>query len=109
MSKSELDKYKKELKQEAAEQRRLKQEAWQAYKSKHIVHLGEGIYWSDDSSEDQWDTPNANKRLLANQLPVMINTHPQRWTDNKTEWILEYITQNVKNLIKKIIVNRMGK
>ena len=57
MSKSELDKYKKELKQEAAEQRRLKQEAWQAYKSKHIVHLGEGIYWSDDSSEDQWDTP----------------------------------------------------
>ena len=45
----------------------------------------------------------------ANQLPVMINTHPQRWTDNKTEWILEYITQNVKNLIKKIIVNRMGK
>ena len=71
MSKSELDKYKKELKQEAAEQRRLKQEAWQAYKSKHIVHLGEGIYWSDDSSEDQWDTPNANKRLLANQLPVI--------------------------------------
>ena len=71
MSKSELDKYKKELKQEAAEQRHLKQEAWQAYKSKHIVHLGEGIYWSDDSSEDQWDTPNANKRLLANQLPVI--------------------------------------
>lgn len=71
MSKSELDKYKKELKQEAAEQRRLKQEAWQAYKSKHIVHLGEGIYWSDDSSEDQWDTPNANKHLLANQLPVI--------------------------------------
>ena len=71
ISKSELDKYKKELKQEAAEQRRLKQEAWQAYKSKHIVHLGEGIYWSDDSSEDQWDTPNANKRLLANQLPVI--------------------------------------
>ena len=71
MSKSELDKYKKELKQEATEQRRLKQEAWQAYKSKHIVHLGEGIYWSDDSSEDQWDTPNANKRLLANQLPVI--------------------------------------
>lgn len=71
MSKSELDKYKKELKQEAAEQRRLKQEAWQAYKSKHIVHLGEGIYWSDDSSEDQWNTPNANKRLLANQLPVI--------------------------------------
>jgi retron-type reverse transcriptase len=71
MSKSELDKYKKELKQEAVEQRRLKRQAWQAYKSKHIVHLGEGIYWSDDSSEDQWDTPNANKRLLENQLPAI--------------------------------------
>ncbi len=71
MSKSELDKYKKELKQEAAEQRRLQKEAWQAYKSKHIVHLGEGIYWSDDSSEDQWDIPNASKRLLENQLPVI--------------------------------------
>jgi retron-type reverse transcriptase len=71
MSKSELDKYKKELKQEAVEQRRLKKQAWQAYKSKHIVHLGEGIYWSDDSSEDQWDTPNANKRLLENQLPAI--------------------------------------
>ncbi|WP_020394988.1 reverse transcriptase domain-containing protein [Thiolinea disciformis] len=71
MNKTELEKYRQELKKEAAEQRRLNKEAWQAYKAKHIVHLGEGIYWTDDSSEDQWDVPNANKRLLENQLPAI--------------------------------------
>ena len=71
MSKAELEKYRQALKKEAAEQRRLRQQAWQAYKAKHIVHLGEGIYWTDDSSEDQWDAPNANKRLLENQLPAI--------------------------------------
>ena len=71
MSKSELEKYRQELKKEAAEQRRLHKEAWEAYKTKHIVHLGEGIYWTDDTSEDKWDLPNANKRLLENQLPAL--------------------------------------
>lgn len=71
MSKAELDKYRQELKKEASEQRRLNKDAWQAYQSKHIVHLGEGIYWTDDTSEDKWDTPNANKRLLENQLPAI--------------------------------------
>lgn len=71
LSKAELEKYRQELKKEAAEQRRLNQAAWQAYKSKHIVHLGEGIYWTDDTSEDQWDLPNASKRLLENQLPAI--------------------------------------
>lgn len=71
MSASELERYKKQLKQEAAEQRRLRKEAWQAYKAKHIVHLGEGVYWTDDTSEDKWDVDNANKRLLDNQVPVI--------------------------------------
>ncbi|TXH70238.1 MAG: RNA-directed DNA polymerase [Thiothrix sp.] len=71
MTKAELEKYRQELKKEAAEQRRLNKEAWQAYKTKHIVHLGEGIYWTDDTSQDQWDLPNANKRLLENQLPAI--------------------------------------
>ena len=71
MAKAELEKYRQELKKEATEQRRLNKEAWQAYQAKHIVHLGEGIYWSDDTSEDQWDAPNANKRLLENQLPAI--------------------------------------
>lgn len=40
---------------------------------------------------------------------VMINTHPQRWTDNKTEWLLEYMTQKAKNIIKRFLVLRTGK
>ena len=39
---------------------------------------------------------------------VMINTHPQRWTDNKTEWLLEYTTQKAKNIIKRFLVLRTG-
>lgn len=69
MSKSELNRYKKALKQEAVEKRKLKKEAWQAYRANHIVHLGEGIYWTDDTSEDKWDLDNAQRRLLDNQLP----------------------------------------
>ena len=69
MSKRALNKYKQELKAEAEEKRKLRKEAWQAYKENHIVHLGEGIYWTDDTSEDRWDLENAQKRLLENQLP----------------------------------------
>lgn len=69
MSVRELKKYKRELKQEATEKRQLEKVAWQAYRANHIVHLGEGIYWTDDTSEDKWDLDNAQKRLLENQLP----------------------------------------
>ena len=42
------------------------------------------------------------------QLPstIMLNIHPQRWTDNKMQWFKELIMQNVKNNIKKLFVNR---
>ncbi|HUT44032.1 MAG TPA: hypothetical protein VMW95_06820 [Desulfobacterales bacterium] len=38
-----------------------------------------------------------------NALPhqVMINTHPQRWTNNPVEWAKELVWQNLKNVIKK--------
>jgi len=35
---------------------------------------------------------------------VMITTHPQRWTDNKMEWIQELILQRVKNVVKKFLI-----
>jgi len=37
--------------------------------------------------------------LLPDQ--IMINTHPQRWTDNAIPWVKELVFQNVKNVIKK--------
>lgn len=44
--------------------------------------------------------------IEAGNLPkhVMLTTHPQRWTNNPKEWYLELVTQNVKNLIKRIII-----
>lgn len=69
MSAKELEKYKKELKAEAIAKRDLKKDAWQAYHATHIVHLGDGIYWSDDTSADRFDLENAEKRLMDNHLP----------------------------------------
>ena len=69
MSKRELAEYKKSLKAEAAEKRRLKAEAWQAYRSKHIVNLGDGIYWNDFDAYDRWDLDEPEKRANENELP----------------------------------------
>lgn len=35
---------------------------------------------------------------------LMITTHPQRWTDNQLEWLQEYVMQNLKNVIKAILI-----
>ena len=32
---------------------------------------------------------------------IMITTHPQRWTDNPVEWLIEWVMQNVKNVVKR--------
>ena len=37
------------------------------------------------------------------QSPIMINTHPQRWTNNPLAWWRELITQSIKNQIKAFI------
>lgn len=34
---------------------------------------------------------------------LMINTHPQRWTNNPFHWVTEYILQNAKNSIKYLV------
>src|SRR3954464_15259087 len=71
MSDRERDAYKKSLKAEAEERRRLRREAWQAYKSAHIVHLGEGVYWTDKNEPDKWDLPTAEARAAENELPPL--------------------------------------
>ena len=37
---------------------------------------------------------------------VMITTHPQRWTDNKMQWLKEYAVQSVKNVVKGLMVSK---
>lgn len=71
MSRAELERYKKTLKEEAAERRRLAREAWQAYKAAHLVHLGEGVFWNDDLDHDKWDLPDAEERQAENELPKL--------------------------------------
>jgi hypothetical protein len=43
--------------------------------------------------------------VIQKELPdkIMFTFHPQRWTDNPLEWSSEYITQNLKNLVKKYL------
>ena len=37
---------------------------------------------------------------------IMITVHPQRWTDAPLPWVKELVLQNVKNVVKKLIVRR---
>jgi hypothetical protein len=71
MSERELEGYKKDLKAEAEERRKLRKEAWRAYKANHIVHLGEGIYWNDAGGPDKWDVDHAEERAAENELPPL--------------------------------------
>ena len=71
MSDREKDAYKKSLKAEAEERRKLSREAWAAHKSAHIVHLGEGVFWADGRGPDKWDLPDAEARAAENELPPL--------------------------------------
>jgi hypothetical protein len=71
MSDREKDQYKKALKQEAEERKKLRREAWQAYRAAHVVHLGDGVYWSENGKPDKWDTPNGDERAAENELPAL--------------------------------------
>src|ERR1700736_3991307 len=62
MSDHDLTDYKKALRAEAEERRKLKKECWLAYKANHIVHLGEGVYWNDTAVHDKWDVAHAEER-----------------------------------------------
>lgn len=46
--------------------------------------------------------------IEQNKLPdkVMITVHPQRWTDSYFAWGKELVLQNVKNVVKGLIVKR---
>ncbi len=49
------------------------------------------------------DTKDLIKKIENGELPdkIMINVHPQRWTDKPLPWVKELIGQNVKNVVKK--------
>ena len=46
------------------------------------------------------------EKIQNNELPdkIMLNVHPQRWTDNSVEWTKELVWQNVKNVVKRLML-----
>ena len=68
--------------------------------------------------QDQWNalglvyhtTDDIIRSAEQGNLPprVMITTHPQRWTDSRIEWIKEIVIQNLKNIIKRLIIKIKG-
>lgn len=45
-----------------------------------------------------------NQGTFPNQ--VLVNTHPQRWTDNRYQWFKELTLQSVKNVVKRLIITK---
>ena len=64
--------------------------------------------------QEQWDkagwsfhsTDDIIRALKEDRLPnqLMITTHPQRWNDIGMKWVTELIMQNLKNIVKGLIV-----
>lgn len=46
----------------------------------------------------------AESGVLPKQM--MITTHPQRWTEKKSDWMVELFSQSAKNVVKKLLVRR---
>lgn len=68
--------------------------------------------------QDQWNaqglvyhaTDDIINAIEKGSLPsrIMITTHPQRWTDNRRAWVKEIMTQNAKNVVKRLIIKIKG-
>ncbi len=48
------------------------------------------------------------QQLQEDKLPssIMQNIHPHRWTDDYIGWAKELVFQNLKNIVKRVIVSR---
>ena len=47
--------------------------------------------------------------IKQGKLPdkIMLNAHPQRWNDEFLPWVSELVSQNIKNVVKRIIIHRL--
>lgn len=69
--------------------------------------------------QDQWvreglvfhSTNDIIKAVESGMLPqrLMITTHPQRWTDAKGEWLVEKVSQSIKNVVKRMMIQLLGR
>lgn len=66
--------------------------------------------------QDQWtkngwvyhNTDDIIQAVLKGTFPkqVLVNTHPQRWTDNRWSWFVELASQSLKNVVKRFVVKK---
>ena len=52
------------------------------------------------------DTNDLIEKIQNNELPdkIMLSIHPQRWFDHGYNWYKELLMQNVKNVIKRLML-----
>lgn len=72
-----------------------------------------------EGCQEQWNekgwsfhtTDDIIKALRENRLPnqLMITTHPQRWNAFGYTWVKEFIMQNIKNIVKGVLVRTNSK
>ena len=79
---------------------------WDGYKAS-VRDKIEGF--QEEWNEKGWSfhsTDDIVEALQENRLPdcLMITTHPQRWPDFGVSWLKELILQNIKNVVKRVIV-----
>lgn len=58
------------------------------------------IFHSTDEIISDISSP---KSLVVGKSHVLITTHPQRWTNNKWQWLVELVSQFMKNCVKKVV------
>ena len=106
---------------------------WEKYEYKELGIMGEpyfdidfkkvlyltdtGRMWNNENSSVRdkvdsgfsfsfHDTDDIVQAFQKSKLPdqIMLNIHPQRWTNSYVLWTQEYVLQNIKNRIKRFIV-----
>ncbi|MGK9369469.1 hypothetical protein ACSSWA_11265 [Melioribacter sp. Ez-97] len=102
---------------------------WEKYDYKEFGIIGEpyfDINWKEvlylTDTGRRWNGNNVNIRDKGNskfkfnfkltediiqnleKLPdkVMINVHPERWNNNVLRWFQQFVSQNIKNIIKRL-------
>jgi RNA-directed DNA polymerase len=112
MSDRDRETYKKELKAEAEERRKLRREAWQAYRANHVVHLGDGVFWKDAAGPDKWDLANAEERAAENELPPLDS--PQQLAEalglslSRLRWLAYHRDAATRVHYKRFVIPKRG-
>lgn len=65
--------------------------------------------YQDEWTEKGWtfhSTDDIIKAIKEKRLPckLMITTHPQRWNDPGLRWVKELVVQNLKNVVKAMLI-----